>query len=98
MRSLQSIVCYLSQMPRMLFSLLACAACRHAPGLQTRNWTGAALVETRTVPLLLWVCWMKREMHTAEKSAKQHISLSHKGLCLLLILQHFFLLLHLNRN
>lgn len=89
MNSLQSIVCYLSQMPRMLFSLLACAACRHAPGLQTHNRTGAALVETRTVPLL-WVCWMKREMHTAENSAKQHISLSHTGLRLLLILQHFF--------
>lgn len=102
MHSLQSIMCYLSQMPRMLFAPLACAAYRHAPGLQTRNRTGAALVETRTVPLLLWVCWVKREMHTAEKRAKREQNNAFQSLtkdCVsCLSCNFFFLLLHLNRN
>lgn len=51
--SLQGVMCYLSQLPRMLLAPLACAACRHAPGLQTRNRTGAALVETGTTLLQL---------------------------------------------
>lgn len=51
--SLQDVMCYLLQLPRMLLAPLACAACRHAPGLQTRNGTGAALVETGTALLQL---------------------------------------------
>lgn len=77
----QSLGCYLSQMLYALLLPVACAAGRHAPWLQTRMGTGAALLQIDAEAN--GSSRVKCEMHQAEVRAKLLISASHVSQCLL---------------